>query len=175
VGQKLEKAGIAAAAIHGNKSQTARTKALDSFKSGKVRVLVATDIAARGIDVSGISHVINFDMPIEPETYVHRIGRTARAGSRGDAISFCCAPERDYLRAIERLVRIPIPVDTGHPYHCETSRHATGADARPASKVLRNRANASPRTGRGAPDTRSRRSARPRKSRDRLSRYSARS
>ncbi|MHC4525811.1 MAG: DEAD/DEAH box helicase, partial [Planctomycetota bacterium] len=86
--QTLEKQGIRAAAIHGNKSQTARTRALADFKSGKVKALVATDIAARGIDVESISHVINYDMPVEPETYVHRIGRTARAGADGDAISF---------------------------------------------------------------------------------------
>jgi ATP-dependent RNA helicase RhlE len=132
---KLERAGITAAAIHGNKSQTARTNALADFKAGKVRALVATDIAARGIDVDGISHVINYDMPVEPETYVHRIGRTARAGAEGDAISFCSATERDYLRAIERLVRTTIPVDLKHELHCEKSMNATGADAKPGPKV----------------------------------------
>src|SRR5690606_32814982 len=89
VAQFLEQAGVSAAAIHGNKSQGARTRALDGFKAGKVRVLVATDIAARGIDVDGVSHVINFDLPNVPETYVHRIGRTARAGASGVALSFC--------------------------------------------------------------------------------------
>ena len=133
--RKLEGAGITAAAIHGNKSQTARTNALADFKAGRVRALVATDIAARGIDVDGISHVINYDMPVEPETYVHRIGRTARAGADGDAISLCSAPERDYLRAIERLVRTTIPVDTKHALHCEKSMNATGADAKPGPKV----------------------------------------
>jgi ATP-dependent RNA helicase RhlE len=133
--RKLEGAGITAAAIHGNKSQTARTKALGDFKNGRVRVLVATDIAARGIDVDGISHVINYDMPVEPETYVHRIGRTARAGAEGDAISLCCAPERDYLRAIERLIRISIPVDLKHALHSEKAMNATGADAKPGPKV----------------------------------------
>jgi len=135
VARKLEGAGITAAAIHGNKSQTARTNALADFKAGKVRALVATDIAARGIDVDGISHVINYDMPVEPETYVHRIGRTARAGADGDAISLCCAPERDYLRAIERLVRTTIPVDLKHALHCEKAMNATGADAKPGPKV----------------------------------------
>ncbi len=133
--RKLEGAGITAAAIHGNKSQTARTNALADFKAGRVRALVATDIAARGIDVDGISHVINYDMPVEPETYVHRIGRTARAGADGDAISLCCASERDYLRAIERLIRTTIPVDLKHTLHCEKSMNATGADAKPGPKV----------------------------------------
>jgi ATP-dependent RNA helicase RhlE len=139
VTRKLEGAGISSAAIHGNKSQTARTQALAGFKSGRVRVLVATDIAARGIDVDGISHVINYDMPIEPETYVHRIGRTARAGADGDAISFCSAPERDYLHAVERLIRTPIPVDTDHALHCDKSMNATGADAKPEPKGRQNR------------------------------------
>ena len=133
--RKLEGAGISAAAIHGNKSQTARTKALADFKAGRVRALVATDIAARGIDVDGISHVINYDLPVEPETYVHRIGRTARAGADGDAISLCCAPERDYLRAIEHLLRTTIPVDLDHELHSEKSMNATGADAKPGPKV----------------------------------------
>ena len=137
--RKLQSAGITAAAIHGNKSQTARTQALADFKSGKVRALVATDIAARGIDVDGISHVINYDMPVEPETYIHRIGRTARAGADGDAISLCCAPERDYLRAIERLIRTTIPVDLKHSLHCEKSMNATGADAKPGPKVRQDR------------------------------------
>ncbi len=139
VARKLEGAGIPSAAIHGNKSQTARTNALADFKSGRVRALIATDIAARGIDVDGISHVINYDMPVEPETYVHRIGRTARAGADGDAISFCSAPERDYLRSIEKLIRTEIPVDTKHALHCEKSMNATGADAKPGPKVRQNR------------------------------------
>ena len=104
VAQYLEKRGVAAAAIHGNKSQGARTRALDGFKQGSVRVLVATDIAARGIDVDGVSHVINFDLPNVPETYVHRIGRTARAGASGIALSFCDIEERPYLVDIERLI-----------------------------------------------------------------------
>lgn len=101
----LEKKGVRSAAIHGNKSQTARTKALAGFRSGSLRVLVATDIAARGIDVDGISHVINFDLPNEPETYVHRIGRTGRAGASGIAISFCDAAELPYLNDIEKLTK----------------------------------------------------------------------
>ena len=137
----LDKARISAAAIHGNKSQTARTNALAKFKSGKVRVLVATDIAARGIDVDNISHVINYDMPVEPETYVHRIGRTARAGNDGDSISFCCATERSYLNAIEKLIRNTIPVDSEHPLHCEESQNAIGADAKPILKRNKGRGN----------------------------------
>ena len=109
--EHLEKAGISAAAIHGNKSQSARERALEGFKAGSVRVLVATDVAARGIDVEQISHVINYDLPNVPETYVHRIGRTARAGKSGEAWSFCeDGEERDFLRDIERLTRQKIPV-----------------------------------------------------------------
>ncbi len=108
-----------AAAIHGNKSQNARQRALEGFKSGTVRVLVATDIAARGIDVDEISHVINFDLPNEPESYVHRIGRTARAGAAGTAILFCQPDERSELRRIERLIDIGIPVVDGHAYEPE--------------------------------------------------------
>ncbi len=141
VTEKLEKHGIKAAAIHGNKSQTARTKALASFKAGKVRVLVATDIAARGIDVDNVTHVINYNMPVEPETYVHRIGRTARAGNDGDSISFCSAPERDYLRAIEKLLRTTIPVDLYHPFHDKESMYAKGAAAKPPPRKQRSSRN----------------------------------
>lgn len=108
----LEKASISSAAIHGNKSQGARERALESFKNGKVRVLVATDIAARGIDVADVTHVINYDLPNEPESYVHRIGRTARAGREGTAISFCGSEERVFLRDIEKAIRTRVPV---HP------------------------------------------------------------
>ena len=105
VAEQLCKRGIDADAIHGNKTQGARQRALKRFRSGEVRVLVATDIAARGIDVEGITHVINFELPNEPESYVHRIGRTARAGAGGAAISFCDPSERSYLRDIERLIQ----------------------------------------------------------------------
>ncbi len=135
---KLKASGVSAVAIHGNKSQNARTQALADFKSGDVRILVATDIAARGLDIDNISHVINYDLPNEPETYVHRIGRTARAGLDGMAFSFCAAEDRDYLRNIEKLLRKSVPVDTSHPYHCESARTATGVDARPAPKQQRN-------------------------------------
>ena len=96
--------------LHGNKAQNARVRALDAFRSGQVRILVATDIAARGIDVPNISHVVNYELPNEPESYVHRIGRTARAGAGGAALSLCDASERPYLQAIERLMRAPVPV-----------------------------------------------------------------
>ncbi|MFH0816647.1 MAG: DEAD/DEAH box helicase [Methanobacteriota archaeon] len=121
----LERQGIRAQGIHGNKAQTARTKALEDFRSGRVRVLVATDIAARGIDVEGISHVINFDIPNIPETYIHRIGRTARAGLSGVAISFCDREERSFVRDIERLLKKPIPVLKDHPFHSEAASVST--------------------------------------------------
>ena len=114
--KKLGHAGIIAEAIHGNKSQTARQRALGNFKAGRIRVLVATDIAARGIDVDGISHVVNYDLPNIPESYVHRIGRTARAGTEGIAISFCDTEERAFLRNIERLIRQRIRIVEGHAY-----------------------------------------------------------
>lgn len=112
----LVQAGIGAEAIHGNKSQTARQNALKQFKEGKLRALVATDIAARGIDIDGLSHVINFDIPNIPETYVHRIGRTGRAGAEGRALSFCDHEEKDYLRDITRLIKRDIPVVEDHPF-----------------------------------------------------------
>jgi ATP-dependent RNA helicase RhlE len=127
--QQLDKDGVRAEAIHGNKSQGARQRALDSFKAGKVRVLVATDIAARGIDVDGISHVINFELPNEPESYVHRIGRTARAGATGVALSFCAADERTFLRDIERLTRQPLQVVKDHPYANKAPSFASDAAA----------------------------------------------
>jgi superfamily II DNA/RNA helicase len=108
--RRLVQAGIAAEAIHGNKSQGQRERVLAAFRSGKVRTLVATDIAARGIDVDGISHVVNFDLPNVPETYVHRIGRTARAGAEGIAISLCDGEEMAFLRDIEKLIRMSIPL-----------------------------------------------------------------
>ncbi len=116
VARDLGRAGVPAMAIHGNKSQTARQKALESFKSGGIRVLVATDIAARGIDIDELACVVNFDLPNLPETYVHRIGRTGRAGHGGLAVSFCMAAELPYLREIEKLIRKPIPEGTDHPY-----------------------------------------------------------
>jgi ATP-dependent RNA helicase RhlE len=112
----LIRANIKADAIHGNKTQAARQKALNNFKEGKIRVLVATDIAARGIDVDDLSHVINFELPNIPETYVHRIGRTGRAGHSGSAFSFCDMEERAFLRDIHKLINQTIPVVEGHPF-----------------------------------------------------------
>ncbi len=142
VAEQLDRGGVPAEAIHGNKSQNARQKALDSFKGGRTRVLVATDIAARGIDVDGITHVINFEIPDEPETYVHRIGRTARAGASGVALSFCAADERGALRDIERLIRKPVPVVEDHPYASGAGRslrlaEQTGRAAVPPAPSLR--------------------------------------
>jgi ATP-dependent RNA helicase RhlE len=108
--------GFTAAAIHGNKSQNARQNALNNFKNGTIRVLVATDIAARGIDIDELSHVINFELPEVPETYVHRIGRTGRAGNAGIAFSFCSAEEKEDLKAIEKLISKKIPVQNNHPF-----------------------------------------------------------
>ena len=109
VARRLKQAGISSDAIHGNKAQNARTRALEAFRAGRARVLVATDVAARGLDVDGITHVINFDLPNEPEAYIHRIGRTGRAGATGIAISFCDGEERGFLRDIERLTGKRVP------------------------------------------------------------------
>jgi ATP-dependent RNA helicase RhlE len=138
VSRQLAEAAVAAEAIHGNKSQSARQQALASFKDGRVRILVATDIAARGIDVDGVTHVINYDLPSEPEAYVHRIGRTARAGRSGSAISFCQPEERDLLRRIEKLTRQPIPVVAEHRYAARGEAAAVPAAA-PARKPQRRR------------------------------------
>ena len=125
--KNLGKSRIKAVALHGNKSQSARLEALKHFRSGKVRVLVATDIASRGLDVEGITHVINFELPNEPESYVHRIGRTARAGALGVAISFCDAEERGLLRNIEKEINRLVTAVTDHPFHSDavasSSRH----------------------------------------------------
>jgi len=138
VTKQLERFNVRAEAIHGNKTQGAREKALANFKRGLTRVLVATDIAARGIDIVELSHVINFDLPNEPESYVHRIGRTGRAGSSGIAWSFCSFEERPFLAGIERLIHRHLPVAAEHPFrsgHGPASptdldpRHAHGAPA----------------------------------------------
>jgi ATP-dependent RNA helicase RhlE len=109
--------GVAAEGIHGGRSQNARQRVLNDFKSGKIRVLIATDIAARGIDIDEISHVVNFDVPLEAEAYVHRIGRTARAGASGESITFCSADEYKYLKQIEKTIGMRIPIDREHPFH----------------------------------------------------------
>jgi ATP-dependent RNA helicase RhlE len=122
--EQLERAGEGVAAIHGNKSQGARQQALDRFRTGRARVLVATDIAARGIDIDGITHIVNFELPNEPESYVHRIGRTARAGASGIAISFCSGEEAAYLRGIEKLTQRKLTVVEEHPFRAVPGRGA---------------------------------------------------
>jgi ATP-dependent RNA helicase RhlE len=133
----LENKGLQVNALHGNKSQPQREKALRDFRSGRARVLVATDIAARGIDVTGISHVINFDLPVEPESYVHRIGRTARAGADGIAISFCDASERGTLRAIERMFGASIPVIGDPPGPMDTQQRQANRSGAPGQAQRR--------------------------------------
>jgi ATP-dependent RNA helicase RhlE len=119
--KKMISSGITASAIHGNKGQGARTKALAGFKNGSVRVLVATDIAARGLDIPLLPHVVNFELPNIAEDYVHRIGRTGRAGASGEAISLVCGEEREYLRDIEKLVGLKIPVDIVEGFEPDTN------------------------------------------------------
>jgi ATP-dependent RNA helicase RhlE len=133
VADHLGKAGISADAMHGNKSQSARQRALDGFRSGRTRVLVATDVAARGIDVDDVTHVVNYEIPNVPESYVHRIGRTARAGAAGTALSFCDPSEHGYLRDIERLIDRSLVVVGPHPATHEV-RSATPAKASPSQK-----------------------------------------
>jgi ATP-dependent RNA helicase RhlE len=132
VARVLNRAGMVAEAIHGNKSQSQRERVLATFRKGEVKTLVATDIAARGIDVDGISHVVNFDVPNLPETYVHRIGRTARAGADGVAISLCDGEEVAFVRDIEKLIRMSIPVSDRRAHHSRV-------DERPA-KIANGRA-----------------------------------
>ncbi|MGE3146669.1 MAG: helicase-related protein, partial [Pseudorhodoplanes sp.] len=125
----LERDGFPAAVIHGNKSQNARQNALNGFRDGSARILVATDIAARGIDVPGISHVVNFDLPDEPESYVHRIGRTGRNGADGIAVTLCDPAEASKLRAVERVIRMKLPVVADHTGQPDPAR--TAADREP--------------------------------------------
>ena len=146
IADHLKKAGVPADAIHGDKSQSARVRALESFRSGDLKALVATDIAARGIDIDGITHVINFDLPNEPESYVHRIGRTARAGTDGSAVSFCDAEEVAYLKAIEKTIRQPVPADHDHPYHAAVVAAIHASSAKPPKPAPKQ-----PRPGRGQP------------------------
>lgn len=132
----LGKNEIIAEAIHGNKSQSARQKALENFRAGRIRVLVATDIAARGIDIDDISHVINYDLPNESESYVHRIGRTARAGASGIAISFCDADEKAFLKDIEKLIGKSIPVIDNQPFHSQKVVDARMMSASKAKAII---------------------------------------
>ncbi|NLO62559.1 MAG: DEAD/DEAH box helicase [Clostridiaceae bacterium] len=145
----LQNAGLSAQAIHGNKSQNARQDALGNFKNHKTRILVATDIAARGIDVEELSHVIQFDLPEVPETYVHRIGRTGRAGLGGTAYSFCCGEEFPLLRDIQKLIRKELPIEKDHPY---PMTEADALSAPPAPQSFRpegryNQRGGNPRSG----------------------------
>jgi len=151
VARNLEQLGVSSAAIHGNKSQNARQKALNEFRAGEIRALVATDVAARGIDVEGVTHVINFDLPNEPESYVHRIGRTARAGAAGVSLSFCDHEERPYLRDIEKIIRQEIPTMEDHPFHQEGMElHNNGAGtAKDAEKPARPARSSRPRSNSG--------------------------
>jgi ATP-dependent RNA helicase RhlE len=166
VTRHLEASGVGATAIHGNKSQGQREQALHSFRSGRARVLVATDIAARGIDVDGVSHVINFELPNIPESYVHRIGRTARAGASGIAISFCDSEERPYLRDIETLISRRLPVHDHHlaprggtaasaatPVPAAKKRQPAGHVEAPRSNGDGKRANASRSKPKAQPDS----------------------
>ena len=145
----LEKNQVSSAAIHGNKSQGARQRALEDFRAGRVRVLVATDIAARGIDIDDISHVINFEVPNIAESYVHRIGRTARAGTKGIAISFSDAEEKSFIRDIEKLTKQAIPVDTTHPYHSKDIAEARPISSGKAKAMIEGQQNRRPGGGGG--------------------------
>lgn len=159
--KNLSKGKIKADAIHGNKSQAARLEALNKFKTGKIRVLVATDIASRGIDVDGITHVINYELPNEPESYVHRIGRTARAGAAGIALSLCDLGELGYLKKIERVTNKSVVMEKDHIYHSETIASKRGRSSGFKTKSTQkkrfygkgpsSRKNSKPATRRGQP------------------------
>jgi len=140
--KKMVSAGISAAAIHGNKSQGARTKALSGFKSGEVQVMVATDIAARGLDIPLLPHVVNYELPNISEDYVHRIGRTGRAGASGEAISLVCGEEREYLKSIEKLVGLQLPVEIIEGFEPDPN-----APSSPPKKKQRNARNSNPSGG----------------------------
>lgn len=139
----LLKNRISAAAIHGNKSQNARVAALDNLRGGKMRVLVATDIVARGIDIDQITHVINFDIPNEAESYVHRIGRTGRAGMNGIAISLCDSEERSYIRGIEKLIAKPLAIDRTHKFHADLVENSKEMRPGVAKALIEGRGNRS--------------------------------
>ena len=155
--KQIAEAGFQAEAIHGNRSQAQRDRTLEKFRAGRLPVLVATDVAARGVDVKAVTLVVNYDLPNEPEAYVHRIGRTGRAGAAGHAVSFCSPDEREFLRDIERLIRQEIEVDAGHDWHLgdfqrlssrpspvqrDASRHQPGNHA-PANRRRRRRPSSS--------------------------------
>ena len=158
--RKLEKSGIKSAAIHGNKAQGARQRALGDFKEGRTKVLIATDIAARGIDVSQLELVINFDLPNVPETYVHRIGRTGRANASGMALSFCDVEERPYLRDIEKLINQRVPIITEHSFVDDSVEDLTKGKKKPQQNQRPNNhrqgGGSSHRPKQRRPDTRNR-------------------
>lgn len=160
VAKRLYKEGIKAEAIHGNKSQNARQRALSNFTNREIRVLVATDIAARGIDVDDLSHVINFDLPNIPETYVHRIGRTGRAGASGSALSFCDEEEVSYLRDINKLIEKKIPVVEDHPFPAAISAPATRTSSPRTQQNFRSRTSTSATSSATAPRSSSKPDAR---------------
>jgi len=141
----LDKKGVKAAAIHGNKSQNARQKALKEFKEGSLNVLVATDIAARGIDISGLEYVVNYELPNIAETYVHRIGRTGRAEASGASVSLCSADERGYLKDIEKLISASIPLIEDHPF----AEGAAEEWSDPENRKPKKQGQRAPRPGRG--------------------------
>ncbi|MGD9647236.1 MAG: DEAD/DEAH box helicase [Pirellulales bacterium] len=170
VARQLGKSGVRAEAIHGDKTQSSRQRALASFKSNRPPVLVATDLAARGIDVDAISHVINYDLPEQPETYVHRIGRTGRAGAAGRALAFCDAETRDLLPAIERLVGQRLKVETDHPVYKELPPQVPNAPRRAQAQHSRGRqqlrggtSKSSPRPQTGRAKAKAREASRPAK------------
>ncbi|TCS63441.1 DEAD/DEAH box helicase [Varunaivibrio sulfuroxidans] len=167
VAKHLDQCGVKAGAIHGNKTQRARENALRAFRGGHLRALVATDIAARGIDVEGVTHVINFELPNDPESYVHRIGRTARGGADGIALSFCDGEERGYLRSIEKIIRQSVTVEEDHPFHSAEIANDPGFGAAKPKKRggfkkrrsdARSQQNAGKPWQKGKPSTPSRRS-----------------
>ncbi len=157
--RKLEQAGVSAAAIHGNKSQSARQKALKAFQDNQVRLLVATDVASRGIDIEGVTHVINFDIPVDPESYVHRIGRTGRAGATGIAITFCTSEDRSILRDIEQLIRIQL--DLEYPFGKPNSRSTGNSPRNTAANPRRSQRPRRSSHGRPSQQRRTRKSSLP--------------
>jgi ATP-dependent RNA helicase RhlE len=141
--KQVDAAGFPVSSIHGNKSQGQRERALQSFRDGRLQVLVATDVAARGIDIAGVRHVYNYDLPNVPENYIHRIGRTARAGAAGAAVAFCAPAEMKELRAIEKIMKLPIPVGGGSPWH----KDDVPADVKPGNGNWRKRSGGRPPQG----------------------------
>lgn len=165
VAEKLMRSGVKATAIHGNKSQSARQRALEAFRGNRVRVLVATDVAARGIDIDGITHVVNYDLPMEAESYIHRIGRTGRAGAEGIALTFCSAGERRELRAIERLVGRRMLMADGEQQPATDPAGERNAVERPRSSKHSNAGRSRNGSGSAKP-TKRRRRAKPARSRE---------